>query len=528
MSRGSAVSFKPSAGGNDGKVAAQGNVCGGRCYRSSGLGSQHGSRRPGTRLFRGSKGRGVSPADKSDVPGCLPERRLSGRWNLPRSGERLLQLFPLGGFGRTGIRPTLGRSPAVKFRSSVVRFLLNASLLFTAACDYGDVALIPPEEGAGAPSLTVHAAIAQEDHELADALGWQGGIPDADVALHRLEDPYHPEFWISSTTDSMGNAVFYDLLPGRYEVLVARQLIRDGVTTTEVNAFGGGDIVTLAGQRIQVAVGSDRSGALVFSEIAPAEPLPWDFGTYPDAKYVELYNNGDTTVYLDGLIWGMGWHLLRDYPAWPCSQTAEIRVDPLGIWAAYMLKFPGTGTEHAVAPGETVLIARTAIDHSEVNQQLIDLSGADFEIGVGWASADNPDVPNMVDIGLRPFVVNWPIGDEPQFIATPTDPSALDRYTDPYTGQVWIRIPGENIIDATTGVIDYTKSGYVASPRCGQALHPAFERLPGPANSHEDFYAGLSAQRLVLRIDDGRVILRDTNTSMADFKKTERTPGWIP
>ena len=40
---------------------------------------------------------------------------------------------------------------------------------------------------------------------------------------------------------------------------------------------------------------------------------------------------------------------------------------------------------------------------------------------------------------------------------------------------------------------------------------------------------GLSVQRRVLRVlPDGRKALLDTNTSMFDFVKAVRTPGWIP
>jgi hypothetical protein len=39
----------------------------------------------------------------------------------------------------------------------------------------------------------------------------------------------------------------------------------------------------------------------------------------------------------------------------------------------------------------------------------------------------------------------------------------------------------------------------------------------------------LTEQRRVLMVlPDGRKVLRDTETSMADFVKAAMTPGWIP
>ena len=79
---------------------------------------------------------------------------------------------------------------------------------------------------------------------------------------------------------------------------------------------------------------------------------------------------------------------------------------------------------------------------------------------------------------------------------------------------------------------DFTKQNYVPSAPCLEVANKRFERLPGPTYSiggDADPDNGRSVQRRVLRVlPDGRKVLLDTNTSMFDFVKAVRTPGWIP
>ena len=157
------------------------------------------------------------------------------------------------------------------------------------------------------------------------------------------------------------------------------------------------------------------------------------------------------------------------------------------------------------------------------------MSHANFEWG-GSNNADNPDVPNLVDIGLQPMVPIWPLFDGmPEFLSESVDLSVLPRYVDAHSGHTWVRIPAALILDVWVGAEDWTTTSYTPSPACLDATHRNFERLPGPAFAASDFERSLSYQRRVLLVlPDGRKVLQDTHTSMFDFVKAPRTPGWIP
>lgn len=202
--------------------------------------------------------------------------------------------------------------------------------------------------------------------------------------------------------------------------------------------------------------------------------------------------------------------------------------DPAGIWTKQLLRFPGSGMDYPVAPGEVVLVAKSAVDHRSVHPTLHDLSSADFEWG-GEQSADNPDVPNLADVGPTPLYPNLPIGEDPVFLAKPTDLDAVPTWIQPYDGTTYIRIPADAIIDAMAPLVDWTKDSYTPATRCAQALNKAFERLPGPAHwdgDGEGASYGLQ-RRVVAVLPDGRRLLQDTNTSMADFVRALGTPGTI-
>lgn len=408
-------------------------------------------------------------------------------------------------------------------------------LLLLGACDPGDVALLAPDQNGGeTPPVPIHAVVDAEYAELSASLAWGGGVPGARVRIHRLDEPYGDDYWRTTEADSMGVASFADVLGGLYEIVVRRTL-----TAAESTATHGAVWMLAGGRRIrlptsdvtEVSVAPDSRGSLVLAETKfnqAAYPSETGGISYSDGKYFEVFNNSDTTVYLDGKLWGVGWEINVEQTLWPCAQTAVVRNDPEGIWAQRILRFPGSGTEHPLPPGQVALIAKVAIDHRSVHPALDDLRGADFEWG---GSADNPDVPNLQDIGLRPMVTNWPWDGYPVFLSEAADLTTLPRYVDPVSGYVWVRIPRALLLDVTVATYDQAtapSSGGQATV-CLEAAHRYFERLPGPAAAFADFYDGLSLQRRGLRtLPDGRKVLQDTDTSMEDFVKAPRTPGWIP
>ena len=102
------------------------------------------------------------------------------------------------------------------------------------------------------------------------------------------------------------------------------------------------------------------------------------FYTYQD-QFVELYNAGTNTAYLDGAL------LIRGL------DTSATRV----------YRFPGVygGTLYPIEPGEFKVVAQDAYDFWALDSTSVDLSNADFETFYSNEEppGDNPAVPNLTD-----------------------------------------------------------------------------------------------------------------------------------
>ena len=252
------------------------------------------------------------------------------------------------------------------------------------------------------------------------ALGGRAGrVPGAHVSVQRSGE----SSLRSASTDSLGLVTFADLLPGRYRVTSLRLLERDETLVVAaahahlvgINALGGGGIATVRppAATAEVEAVAGRRGSLVISEIHDWAPTV-DFGPaleYTQAQYVEVYNNADTTVYLDGKIlasalWYVSETSLREGSLDDCEEFKRWRLDPEGIWSEGHLRFPGAGREYALSPGQARVVAMQAIDHREVAPKFgfPDLSQTDFEVVGTGQDVDNPAVPNMEHVGLRPSV----------------------------------------------------------------------------------------------------------------------------
>jgi hypothetical protein len=107
-------------------------------------------------------------------------------------------------------------------------------------------------------------------------------------------------------------------------------------------------------------------------------------------QFVEIYNSSEDTLYLDGCI------LTRNFP----SDREDIE-DIDYVRAIYAFQFPGTpvtGREHPILPGQLVVVAADAVDHS-LYANAVDLSGADWEFFNPLGSDyDVPGVPNVVSV----------------------------------------------------------------------------------------------------------------------------------
>ena len=219
-------------------------------------------------------------------------------------------------------------------------------ILLVAACD-ANVILLQPEQAVTGDAVTLEIQVT--DTALAHSLGWTPGtgVPGATVRVLRDHTPDIQSF----VTDDEGAVEIPDLPSALYWVWVEARL---------PTAPSGAPSVLAGGRRVRLSRGSSETismrgqerGSLVISELyyhdAPLEVTGYS-DAYKRQMYVELFNNADTTVYLDGKILGGAFQVDIEISSWPCSETATWRDDPRGIWAQSFQRFPGSG--HRVSTG---------------------------------------------------------------------------------------------------------------------------------------------------------------------------------
>jgi hypothetical protein len=407
-----------------------------------------------------------------------------------------------------------------------------ASIALCASCNYGEVVVVQPA-AAGHGPLTLSIQVDPEDSAVARELGWTRGIPGAEVTISPADaDTAKGPPVAALESDNAGGVSIGDLPDGHYIVEVTRLLAP--AETAKLTAPGDvvGFMAYAVVERVEdilLVPGSHRR-SIVISEWA-FEP-EWErnpLQMYFYGGFLELTNNSDTTIYLDGLVVGDGYAKDSDLrPGW-CAASEFVTTDPDGVWARFLDSVPGTGRDHPLAPGASVVIATDGIDHSGIVPGGLDLSHADFEF-IGDADVDNPGVPNMVDLTVK-YWAYMPHGLVSgyfthlvviSFVALPLDTaSLLHTPTNDY-----VRIPRGRLLDVVA-----SRAAYIFEwPECPDIVHPNFDRQPARFKVDSRLLPeALSGHRKVaLTRSDGRKILQDTRSGMADFFRGPRTPGRLP
>lgn len=431
------------------------------------------------------------------------------------------------------------------------RTLALAVLLPVAfACDGGTQTVDPAapdttDNGGGGgelrTDLTVVVTVQGEAAEAAAALGSPAGrLSGAQVVVQGRSTGGERDTAIS---DASGVASFDRLLSDAYDISLSRLLSSEEAEQVAaadesldgIRAFGGGGILGVSGDSItaEIEAVAGRRGSLVFSEVYNGVKRT-STDVYHHAPYFELYNNADTTIYLDQKVIGLG-----TFPIWEtsdptCADMQQWLNDPAGIWSELHMQFPGNGQDYPLAAGETVIVAKDAVDHSEFYPELPDLSRAAFE-SIGHSDVDNPASANMIDVGTRTssgalghgWFIMWGV----LYIADALDPDALvqEEYSTATREVTHRRIPAEKVLDVAN--IVFTPEGLAGfggsgMDLCPEAVHPSFDRQS--ARLHDEDASVSIQRRVIATFPDGRPLLQRTMTSAVDYFRDTPSPTSVP
>lgn len=289
---------------------------------------------------------------------------------------------------------------------------------------------------------------------------------------------------------------------------------REGVTVSE----------TAVSQTIETTVSYIESNDFVIEEVFYTGTLTPDGNQYYGDQYMKITNNSDKTLYADGLVIFKSAFMTVD----KYNYTPDIMAECFTVDSGLVL--PGSGTDYPVAPGASIVIADTAIDHTEFNSQSFDLSGAAFEYfnELDEDDVDNPAVPNVKTLfaddfwtwhnrGFHSYAIGR-LGEGVTAESFATDYAYTVDYTMvvegygefPMSDDYW-KVPNEWLADAVNLSIEETFAWIVTAPTVDSGW-----TYCGKIDGDDTRY-GKSVRRKIARELDGRAIYKDTNNSTVDF-----------
>jgi hypothetical protein len=405
--------------------------------------------------------------------------------------------------------------------------MIAAGGLVLGGCGAGELSVVTPPPPP-TTDLTLVLQPLAEDAAIAATLGWSLGIPDAEIVITPLASNTSP-----TTVRSNGNGqVVINLPTGDYEISASRWLSLDERAATPAIEGVTGWAARVAKKlgasgTVPVALAASRRRSLLVSEWWFNNRIDPVLGeSYGWGGYIELVNNSDSTIYLDGIVIGRAIVSAYENPVFPCAGFAPLTLDPGGVWIGWSNTFPGDGADYPLRPGELVLVATDAIDHSEIIVDGPDLRGADFE-SIGPADVDNPAVPNMVDSGPGAFVfhgMNFPSIYGVLALALPVNVASLQTAVNPYGSNTYSKIPRAAILDVVSHVSYLSPSSSLCSDLFARPFDRGFNMTLLQYPSEQERFP-FSLHRTLTRPGSGPAFYQSTKNSATDFTAAQRSPG---
>ena len=340
----------------------------------------------------------------------------------------------------------------------------------------------------------------------------------------------------TATTDAEGIAHFENIVPDVYNASASWKVSAEeyakttGKTVENKNFTVSGSMTaqtfgasTDAPVTMSTTISQDQS--ILIGKVYYQGNKDDNNKNYVYAKYLELYNNSDEDYDVAGLYIA----LLES-----TSPTSHYPLQYLtdSIVAKQVFQIP-TNESFKVAPGGTVLIANSAVDHTTKGASNDpNLLGTDFE-AKDWNSAkpheNNPDVPELKQVfsftttTYMNLMQGGPCGvvifETEEDVAGDWMQNNLTYRYGYEKGVQYMKIPTRFIIDAVdilkyngeTGVdvntkrlFDYLDAGYAFT------------------EAKSGYDGRLVRRKVASTTADGRKILQDTNNSANDFEATDQ------
>lgn len=332
-----------------------------------------------------------------------------------------------------------------------------------------------------------------------------------------------------ATTDADGVATFSGLVPDVYDISTSWQLTAEEyhAQTGDAQVVSGGTVagslnsrLIKADETIQLPTQLSINRDILIGKIYYAGSKDVNNRSYAAGKYVELYNQSDDSVDVAGIYIGLV--EAEGTQAYTLQNLHESFADSV-VLLKQVFRIPAS-KPHRVAPGGTVLIVNSAVNHTANDAELEpDLTDADFE-AKDYSSRpvqNNPATPALElvytmypSISIMNLVQSGPCS--VVIFRTADEVEAWPR-TYGYgktSGNQWLLLPKRYVIDGVEALRNKTTGVEVSSKRLYDDIDAGYTYINAAAGWNGEVVYRTTAKHAA----DGHAILTDTNNSSNDFQ----------
>ena len=331
-----------------------------------------------------------------------------------------------------------------------------------------------------------------------------------EVVIRGTESSY------KAVTNEDGVAVFQNLLPGVYSLAVSYVLPREEYDNMVEPPIEANDVLlngTLPGLRIYETYSGELTlqvgirQSLIFSKIYYSGTKNANNKNYDVDQYIELYNNSDQTISTENVHIAI---LETESTPWFADEKEQY------IYAKDVFRLP----TRDLGPGESILIARQAINHTIDAPLSLDLTVADYEVKAINKPQNSlvEQLPHVYKAYPNIDWLNMVVGGGNQLVLFRYEGDVNDlekkQKPDAKPSQPWyLQIATSTILDGVECLKYNAKEIDLSKKRMPARIDASYQTLSTAAGR-----TGESIERKVARVEeDGRVVLQDTNNSLEDF-----------
>lgn len=334
---------------------------------------------------------------------------------------------------------------------------------------------------------------------------------------------------LTAKTDDKGMAEFHQIIPDVYTISTSWDIDQAEYTVATGKAASEGYFATISGNSNNQLIKSDNKislntnlvagASLLISKMYYAGSKDNNNKNYGAGLFLEIYNQTNSDIDVSGLYIGL--IETNSTPAYTLDNLKDVYKDTV-VLCKQIFRIPITSS-HMIAPGGTIILTNSAIDHTINGAHEFNLLNADYEAkDVTGKTVNNSATPaldlifnNLTNFSKMNLLNSGPNG----IIIFRTKENVADfKTTYPYgktKGNLYSLVPKKYVIDGVD-ILKYSATGVdLATKHMSEDIDGGYTNINAISGYNgEVIYRKTSTRRGT----NGHKILQDSNNSINDFQ----------